>query len=199
VKDFNSKYHSSIFYILFALAYIFVGITLTKLAFNSQIIPIWLPAGIALVGCYIWWWRFIPPLFIAAITFNLSIFDNSAHEMVLVGNSFNEAMYIAFGVVIQAMVGAALLKYWLGHPLRFKNRKNIIYFIVFVAIITSLISANFGVFALSQFNPAYSIDNHWRNVIYWWLGDTLGVLIATPFLLSLLPKTYLCHTNHCCV
>ena len=189
MKDFNSKYHSSIFYILFALAYIFVGITLTKLAFNSQIIPIWLPAGIALVGCYIWWWRFIPPLFIAAITFNLSIFDNSAHEMVLVGNSFNEAMYIAFGVVIQAMVGAALLKYWLGHPLRFKNRKNIIYFIVFVAIITSLISANFGVFALSQFNPAYSIDNHWRNVIYWWLGDTLGVLIATPFLLSLLPKT----------
>ncbi|MBH0069561.1 CHASE domain-containing protein [Pseudoalteromonas sp. NZS100] len=173
---------------MFALAYFLVGIALTKLAFNSQIIPIWLPAGIALVGCYIWWWRFIPPLFVAAIAFNLNIFDNSAHEMVLIGNSFNEAMYISLGVVIQAMVGAALLKFWLGHPLRFKNRKNIIYFIIVVAILSNLISANFGVFALSQFNPIYSIDNHWKNVVYWWLGDTLGVLIATPLLLSLLPQ-----------
>ena len=188
MKYFNSKYHSAIFYILFALAYFLVGITLTKLAFNSQIIPIWLPAGIALVGCYIWWWRFIPPLFVAAIAFNLNIFDSSAHEMVLVGSSFNEAMYIAFGVVMQAMLGAALLKFWLGHPLRFKKRKNIIYFIVVIAILVSLISANFGVFALSQFNSVYSIDNHWENVVYWWLGDTLGVLIATPFLLSLLPQ-----------
>ncbi|WP_331459130.1 ATP-binding protein [Pseudoalteromonas sp. NZS100] len=188
MKNFNSKYHSSIFYIMFALAYFLVGIALTKLAFNSQIIPIWLPAGIALVGCYIWWWRFIPPLFVAAIAFNLNIFDNSAHEMVLIGNSFNEAMYISLGVVIQAMVGAALLKFWLGHPLRFKNRKNIIYFIIVVAILSNLISANFGVFALSQFNPIYSIDNHWKNVVYWWLGDTLGVLIATPLLLSLLPQ-----------
>ncbi|KAA1150641.1 response regulator [Pseudoalteromonas sp. FUC4] len=188
MKNFNSKNHSLIFYIMFALAYFLVGIALTKLAFNSQIIPIWLPAGIALVGCYIWWWRFIPPLFVAAIAFNLNIFDSSAHELVLVGNSFNEAVYIAFGVVIQAMVGAALLKYWLGHPLRFKKRKNIIYFILVIAILVSLISANFGVFALSQFNSVYSINNHWNNVIYWWLGDTLGVLIATPFLLSLLPQ-----------
>ncbi|MBH0040562.1 ATP-binding protein [Pseudoalteromonas sp. SWN166] len=188
MKNFNSKNHSIIFYIMFALAYFLVGIALTKLAFNSQIIPIWLPAGIALVGCYIWWWRFIPPLFVAAIAFNLNIFDSSAHELVLVGNSFNEAMYIAFGVVIQAMVGAALLKFWLGHPLRFKKRKNIIYFILVIAILVSLISANFGVFALSQFNSVYSIDNHWKNVVYWWLGDTLGVLIATPFLLSLLPQ-----------
>ncbi|MBH0036571.1 CHASE domain-containing protein [Pseudoalteromonas sp. NZS71_1] len=194
MKNFNSKNHSIIFYIMFALAYFLVGIALTKLAFNSQIIPIWLPAGIALVGCYIWWWRFIPPLFVAAIAFNLNIFDSSAHELVLVGNSFNEAMYIAFGVVIQAMVGAALLKYWLGHPLRFKKRKNIIYFILVIAILVSLISANFGVFALSQFNSIYSIDNHWNNVIYWWLGDTLGVLIATPFLLSLLPQKSNQHT-----
>ncbi|KAA1162629.1 ATP-binding protein [Pseudoalteromonas fuliginea] len=188
MKNFNSKYHSIIFYIIFAFAYFLVGIALTKLAFNSQIIPIWLPAGIALVGCYIWWWRFILPLFIASIAFNLNVFNNSVHEMVLIGNSFNEAMYISFGVVIQAMVGAALLKFWLGHPLRFKKRKNIIYFIVVVAILVSLISANCGVFALSEFNPVYSIDNHWRNVTYWWLGDTLGVLIATPLLLSLLPQ-----------
>ena len=187
MKNFNSKRQSFIFYIAFSVAYFFIGIALTKLAFNSQIIPIWLPAGIALVGCYIWWWRFIPSLLIGAIAFNLNIFNNSAHEMVLIGNSFNEALYIALGIVIQAMVGAGLLKYWLGNPLRFNNKKNILYFIGVVAILVSLISANVGVFALGQFNSEYSIDKHWNNVIYWWLGDTLGVLIATPLLLSLLP------------
>jgi signal transduction histidine kinase/CheY-like chemotaxis protein/integral membrane sensor domain MASE1 len=185
VKNFNSKYHSVIFYIIFSLAYFLIGISLTKLAFNTQIIPVWLPAGIALVGCYMWWWRFTPALFVAAFAFNFNIFDSTAHDMVLVGNTFSQAMCIAIGIVLQAMVGAALLKYWLGHPLYFKKRASIIYFIFIVGIAVSLISANFGVFALSQFNPAYDIKDHWQNVLFWWLGDSLGVIIATPLLLVL--------------
>ncbi|MEL0605378.1 CHASE domain-containing protein [Pseudoalteromonas undina] len=185
MKNFNSKYHSVVFYIVFSLAYFLIGISLTKLAFNTQIIPVWLPAGIALVGCYIWWWRFAPALFVAAFAFNFNIFDSSAHDMVLVGNTFSQATYIAIGIVLQAMVGAGLLKYWLGHPLFFKKRASIIYFIFVVGIGVSLISANFGVFALSQFNPAYDIKDHWQNVLFWWLGDSLGVIIATPLLLVL--------------
>ncbi|KTD89482.1 ATP-binding protein [Pseudoalteromonas sp. H71] len=188
MRIFTSTFQSIIFYILFALAYYLLGIGLTAFAFNSQIVPIWLPAGVALIGCYIWWWRFIPPLFAAAIAFNLNIFDNSAHEVMLVGNTFTQAIYIAFGVIIQAMVGAALLRYWLGNPLYFRKRKNIAYFIAVVAVLVSLLSSNIGVFALSNFNPLYSIEDHWLHVIYWWLGDILGVLIASPFLLSLLPK-----------
>ena len=188
MKIFASTSQSIIFYILFALAYYLLGVGLTAFAFNSQIVPIWLPAGIALVGCYIWWWRFIPPLFAAAIAFNLNIFDNSAHEIMLVGNTFTQAIYIALGVIIQAMVGAAILRYWLGNPLYFRKRKYIAYFIAVVAVLVSLLSSNIGVFALSNFNPLYSIEDHWLHVIYWWLGDILGVLIASPFLLSLLPK-----------
>ena len=188
MKIFASTSQSIIFYILFALAYYLLGVGFTAFAFNSQIVPIWLPAGIALVGCYIWWWRFIPPLFAAAIAFNLNIFDNSAHEIMLVGNTFTQAIYIALGVIIQAMVGAAILRYWLGNPLYFRKRKYIAYFIAVVAVLVSLLSSNIGVFALSNFNPLYSIEDHWLHVIYWWLGDILGVLIASPFLLSLLPK-----------
>ena len=189
MKNFNSKNHSVIFYIIFSSAYFLIGISLTKLAFNTQIIPVWLPAGVALVGCYIWWWRFVPALFIAAFAFNFNIFESSAHEMVLVGNSFKQAMYIASGIALQAMVGAGLLKFWLGHPLYFKKRASIIYFIFIVGIAVSSISANFGVFALSQFNPAYNINDHWQNVLFWWLGDSLGVIIATPLLLVLTQLT----------
>jgi signal transduction histidine kinase/CheY-like chemotaxis protein/integral membrane sensor domain MASE1 len=186
VKTINSNDHSLLLNIIFAFSYFAVAVVLTKLTFNSQNIPIWLPAGIALAGCYLWWWRFMPTLFIAALAFNLNIFDNSAHELVLIGNSFNQAVIIALGIVLQAMVGASILKYWLGHPLRLKKRQSIILFIVVVAILTSLISANIGVLALAQYNINYSFEGHWQNVIYWWLGDALGILIATPCLLVLL-------------
>ena len=189
VKIFGSTSSSFVFYISFAVAYFITGKLLTNFAFQSQVIPIWLPAGIALVGCFIWWWRFIPALFIASVAFNLSTGDNVITDQVLIGNTLEQVLLIGFGAVLQGMIGAALLKYWLGHPLYLKKRQSIIYFIFVVGIVVSLISANIGVYALSQFNPAYSIENHWENVIFWWLGDSLGVLIATPFLLALLqPK-----------
>ncbi|MCQ8880108.1 ATP-binding protein [Pseudoalteromonas shioyasakiensis] len=189
MKVFHSTLSSLCFYLIFTAAYFFTGKLLTSFAFQSQVIPIWLPAGIALVGCFIWWWRFIPGLFLASFAFNLSIGDSSISDNVLIGNTLSEAVFIGFGAVLQAMVGAGLLKYWLGHPLYLKTRKSIIYFILVVGVTVSLISANIGVYALSELNPAYSANNHWRNVLYWWLGDVLGVLITTPLLLALLqPK-----------
>ncbi|WP_244389932.1 CHASE domain-containing protein [Pseudoalteromonas sp. KAN5] len=190
MKIFRSTLNSFVFYILFAVAYFTAGKLLTNFAFQSQVIPIWIPAGIALVGCFIWWWRFIPALFIASVAFNLSINDNAINDQVLIGSTLNEVALIGLGVILQALVGAALLRYWLGNPLHLKKRQSIIYFIAVVGIAVSLISANIGVFALSEFNPAYSAANHWQNVIYWWLGDALGVLIATPFLLALLQPTF---------
>ena len=189
VNVFQTKISSCCFYVLFAMAYLYSGKLLTAFAFQSQVIPIWLPAGIALVGCFIWWWRFVPALFLASVFFNLSIGDNPLAQDVLIGSTQKEVTLIGLGAVLQALTGAALLKYWLGHPLYLKTRKSIIYFILIVGFIVSLLSANIGVYALSEFNPAYSSENHWRNVLYWWLGDTLGVLIATPLLLALIqPK-----------
>ncbi|NMM42521.1 CHASE domain-containing protein [Pseudoalteromonas arctica] len=193
MKIFRSTSSSFVFYILFTVAYLATGKLLTNFAFQSQVIPIWLPAGIGLVGCFIWWWRFIPALFIASVAFNLSIGDNAITDQVLIGNTLEQVLLIGLGAVLQGMIGAALLKYWVGHPLYLKQRQSIIYFIFIVGIIVSLISANIGVYALSQFNPAYSIDNHWKNVTFWWLGDSLGVLIATPFLLALLQPKFKRH------
>ncbi|MBQ4834455.1 CHASE domain-containing protein [Pseudoalteromonas sp. MMG010] len=174
--------HSLLLNIAFAIAYFVSGFVLTALTYNAQVIPIWLPAGIALVGCYLWWWRFVPTLFISALAFNLNVFDSAAHELVLVGNSFNQAVLIALGIVLQAMLGAGVLKYWLGHPLYLKKRHQIVLFIIVVAILSSLISANIGMWALGNNGFTHS---HWNNVIYWWLADALGILIASPFLLVL--------------
>lgn len=186
MKVFRSPRFSLVFYILFAFSYFLIGKLLTHFAFESQVIPIWLPAGIALVGCFIWWWRFIPALFLASVLFNLSIHNNLVDEQVLIGSTFKEVAIIAVGVVLQAMAGAVLLKYWLGHPLYLKKRKSIFYFIFVIGIALSTISANIGMFGLSVFNPLYSSENHWSNVVFWWLGDALGVLIAAPLLLAII-------------
>lgn len=177
--------HSIGLYFALFFGYFIVGHLLSNVSFQSQIVPIWLPAGIALVGCYIWWLRFIPAVFIASFAFNYSVHPITSFNQILIGHG-PELMLIATGASLQALVGSALLRYWLGDPLALASNKKVIYFIVVVGILVNLISANIGVFALNTFNPEYSQENYWVNLIYWWLGDSLGVLLAAPILLGLI-------------
>lgn len=170
-------------YILAFIAYVASGIILSSLAPQSQIVPIWLPAGIALVACYIWWWRFFPAVFIASFLFNFS-----THRIEYLSEIspalLYEGLLISSGATLQAMVGSALLKYWLGNPLTLNSEKRIIGFIFIVGVLVNLIAANIGVFALSHFSETYSADNFLNNMFMWWMGDSLGVLVGAPFILS---------------
>jgi signal transduction histidine kinase/integral membrane sensor domain MASE1 len=172
-------------YLALFIGYFVVGYLLSTVSFQPQIVPIWLPAGIALVGCYIWWWRFVPAVFVASLAFNYSVHPAFGFSALL-GSHGLELTLIAMGASLQALVGSALLRYWLGHPLNLTSNKKILYFVLVVGVLVNLISSNIGVFALSTFNPDYSHENYGLNLVYWWLGDSLGVLLATPVLLSLI-------------
>jgi signal transduction histidine kinase/integral membrane sensor domain MASE1 len=184
VRIANTSYSLGLYVGLF-LAYFVTGHLLSDFSFQSQIVPIWLPAGIALVGCYIWWWRFIPAVFLGSFIFNYSV-NSSIGLDGLMGSRGLELIFIAFGASLQAFVGSALLRYWLGHPLDFTTNRKILYFILVVGIFVNLISSTIGTLALSAFNPEYSQNHYWINLVYWWLGDSLGVILATPVLLSLI-------------
>ncbi|MBU2872180.1 CHASE domain-containing protein [Colwellia sp. E2M01] len=167
------------------MSYIFSGHFLSFISFQNQIMPIWLPAGIALVGCYLWWWRFFPAVILASFIFNLSIAPD--FELTnIVTQSVLQNSIIALGAGIQAIVGGALLRYWLGNPIHQSNNGKSLYFIFIVGILVNLISATIGVNALSFFNPDYAIGNVKLNLLFWWLGDSLGVLLATPFILTII-------------
>lgn len=180
-----SSSRSLVLYLGLFFGYFIVGHLLSSVSFQSQIVPIWLPAGIALVGCYIWWLKFIPAVFIASFAFNYSV-----HPILELADLFShhglELVLIAFGASLQAFVGSAILRHWLGHPLKLSSNRKIIYFVLVVGILVNLISANIGIMTLSTLNPDYSQENYQLNLVYWWLGDSLGVLLATPFLLSLI-------------
>lgn len=87
--------------------------------------------------------------------------------------------------MLQAIVGASVLRYWLGNPFeQWKNAKTI-YFVLIVGILINFISSIIGVYSLSIFNPSYHLENFQLNMVYWWLGDSLGVLFFTVFFFSL--------------
>jgi signal transduction histidine kinase/CheY-like chemotaxis protein/integral membrane sensor domain MASE1 len=166
------------------LSYILLGHLLSSLSFQSQVMPIWLPAGIGLIGCYLFWWRFFPFLFLASFAFNFSIDPQFEYAQFFSSYALQNGL-IAFGVMLQGIVGASILKYWLGNPFEQSENTKTLYFIIIVGIIVSLISSNIGVYSLSIFNTSYPVYDYQLNVIYWWLGDTLGILLVVPFFLSL--------------
>jgi signal transduction histidine kinase/integral membrane sensor domain MASE1/ActR/RegA family two-component response regulator len=171
-------------YLAFFCSYFLIGHLLSLVSFQNQIAPIWLPAGIALVGCYLWWWRFFPAVLLASFLFNCSVTpDFSLNQIFSTAGLQN--FIIALGAMLQAIVGASVLRYWLGHPLTSKKSFNSFYFVLVVGLAVNLISSNIGVYSLSVFSPSYDIENYTLNVISWWLGDSLGVLLATPLLLSI--------------
>ncbi|NQZ11611.1 MAG: CHASE domain-containing protein, partial [Algicola sp.] len=184
-----SEQHSLWLYLALALGYFFSGQLLSGMSAQSQVVAIWAPAGFALVGCYLWWWRFFPAVFFASIAFNLQTHD-SVQFIDMASDLGLEVSMIAFGATLQAAVGSFLMRNWLGDPLYLRSDQRAIGFIFIVGIIVNLISPNIGVQALSLYNSSYSVENHWNNVLYWWLGDSLGVLITTPLLLSLIDMQY---------
>ena len=179
-----------IWYLLAFLSYFFLGHLLSYISFQSQIVPIWLPAGVALVGCYLWWWRFFPAVFIGSLIFNFSTLPNFELSLLFSDIGFQNVL-IASGATLQAILGAGLLRYWLGNPFYQLNNLKIVYFVILVGLAVNVISASIGVYALSIFNKAYDITYYPLNGTLWWLGDSLGVLLTTPFLLSFLDYKHL--------
>jgi signal transduction histidine kinase/CheY-like chemotaxis protein/integral membrane sensor domain MASE1 len=185
IKETYPLNKSWLLYLTLFSSYIVFGHLLSSFSFHGQIVPIWLPAGIALLGCYLWWWRFIPAVFLAAFIFNFSVIPNFDLSLIFSVTGIQNAM-IASGATLQAMVGSALLRYWLGNPINQSQNKKTLYFILIVGILVNLLSSTIGVSAFTLFNPEYSVEEFQLNLIYWWLSDSLGVLISLPFMFSLL-------------
>ncbi len=173
-------------YVTFFLSYIAAAyLTLSVISFQSQIAHIWLPAGIALVGCYLWWWRFFPAVILASFIFNFAL-SPSVDIALIFPEKIIQNLFISIGAGLQAMLGSSLLRYWLGSPVSQLKNINTIYFVFIVGILVNLVSASIGVTSLTVFNPSYRLEEFQLNLVFWWLGDSLGILISLPFIFTLL-------------
>ena len=142
---------------------------------NDRVTLFWLPSGIALAAFYRWSPRLWPAVFLAALT--LQIFSSA--------NFFINCL-LATGNTL-----APLFTLWLLRRTRCDltqlHRANTASFLVSGAL-GMLVSATIGGFSLNYYNQG-SFETGFYTALIWWMGDSLGVFLATPLLANIT------HTN----
>ena len=94
---------------------------------------------------------------------------------------------IGAGATLQAIAGAALVRRFAPQPLTLSEPRDIARFFVFGALLACLVSTSVGHFALWASDTVHGgeLAADWLT---WWVGDALGVLIASPIALSFIGR-----------
>ena len=131
---------------------------------------VWPPSGIALAAALALGWRIWPGIWIGAALAN-----------VMVESSTLSAALIASGNTLEALVASELIRRHAGDPGRFERGEHVIRFIVLCAL-SALLAATMAAFAMEghTLEPGERLRIWWT----WWQGDTTGMIIVAPLLLS---------------
>ena len=168
-----------------ALAYGLAGWLAMWLAIPSgYAAPLYPPAGIALACVLTFGWRMLPGVALGSLAVNVALaFNNEAAPSLQTAVWLPTA--VAAGAVLQASVGAWFVRRFSSHPLTLSEPHDIAVFFGLGALASCLISASIGTASLYFLadQPAASL---WFTWSVWASGDTLGVLIAAPMVLTLI-------------
>ena len=138
-------------------------------------------AGVAL-ACVLVWGRRVAPM-VALISFLLNLammpFAPSATEGLLT------ALALGLGATAQAVCGSMLVKRFVRHPLTLSEPRDIVLFFLLGGVLACLISASVGAVVLTQ-TGALDARSQASTWITWWTGDTLGVVLGAPIMLTLI-------------
>ena len=160
-------------FLLVALAYFIAARLGLLVPYRESVITlIWLPTGIA-TGAIMRWGNKIslPAIYVAAVLANLSV-----------GIALSTSLSIGIGNTLAPLATAFLLN-------KLKFNRNLIQqkdigLIIIASCLGMLISATVGSFSLynGELITSDSLQKLW---FFWWVGDTLGVLLALPLILNL--------------
>jgi PAS domain S-box-containing protein len=140
---------------------------------------VFLPAGIAIAAMFMGGAATLPPTFFASLLLNVWIGYSLAHHLNL--TCFVAALVIALASVLQAAVGGAVLRRTIGYPAPFDNPRDLVLFLLLSPLfcLTSPSLSISGMWVLG----VVRLDELAVNWMTWWIGDTLGVLVALPLML----------------
>ena len=158
--------------ILLTSAYFISGWLGLRLPFvGTHITLVWLPTGIAVAGLFRWGLQFWPSIYIGAFLVNFSI-----------GSSWALAASIAVGNTLGPVLSVVLLKRFGFHPAF--DRQRDVGLLVVAAVFGMMLPALGGVTSIYLAGLMASADFGFA-MLSWWLGDTIGVLLGAPVLLTL--------------
>ncbi|HTK87821.1 MAG TPA: PAS domain S-box protein, partial [Nitrospiraceae bacterium] len=142
------------------------------------------PSGIALVALLIWGYRVWPGIWLASCLMNVSTSFETTGAFLLF-QSLAIPAGIATGASVQAILGAYLIRRFIGFPTLLHNEREVFGFLGLGGLVGSLPSATIGVTTL-----AIAGTVPWSNYAYswgtWWIGDAIGVMIIAPLVLIIL-------------
>ncbi|WP_339459806.1 CHASE domain-containing protein [Pseudomonas sp. EA_105y_Pfl2_R69] len=166
--------------LLLALAYILAGRLALLLAippgFASAIFP---PVGIALAAVLIWGYPMLVGVFLGSTLLNLSIGFSGFEALDL--RALLIATGIALGTTLQSLFGSWLIRRYVGFPTALTDERSIFLLLLLGGPLACLLSASGGTSVLyfSQVIGAAEWSFSWWT---WWVGDSIGVLVATPLM-----------------
>ena len=169
-------------YTALPLAYIVIGrLSLLLAPPPGYATPVFLPAGIAVTATFVAGATGLPGTFLGSFLLNLWIGYVIAGRLNLM--QIAAALVIAAGSTTQAAIGGMALRRTMGYPAPFENASNILVFLLLAPTfcLTSATLSLGGLWALG----AVELSDLPMNWTMWWLGDTLGVLVALPLMLVL--------------
>jgi PAS domain S-box-containing protein len=132
---------------------------------------VWPASGIALAALLIIGPRAWPGVWLGSLAANLPV-----------EASIPVSMLIATGSSVQAVAAAALVRRMIGVPYRFESPEQVIKFVA-AAALCSAIAPTFALLSFALTHPL-SPNELLRNWWTWWQGDTCGMLLAAPLVLS---------------
>jgi diguanylate cyclase (GGDEF)-like protein len=155
-----------------AAVYFVAGKLGLKLAFvNANVTAVWPCTGIALAAFLIFGYRVWPAILTGAFLVNLTT-----------AGSVATSIGIALGNTLEGVVGCYLVIRFAGGQHAFERAQDIFKFGCLAGMVSTAISATIGVtsLALGGFADWRTYGTIWCT---WWLGDGVGAVVVTPFVL----------------
>jgi signal transduction histidine kinase len=151
---------------------------------NTNTLPTWPPSGIGLALILLLGRRSWPGLAIGALVANLMAYWNNPalpiHSIILISTS------IAAAMTIEVLIGNFLIRSWICDVYPFKNTKSAFRFLIVTLLIctTGALISTFGLYV----NKAVPGDQVLRTALSAGVGDVVGILLFTPFILACAEK-----------
>lgn len=177
--------------LLLALSYVISGQLAMLLAvppgYVSAIFP---PVGISLAAVLMWGYPMLFGVFFGSTLLNLSISLGSLSALATTPLSAAQLLVpcsIALGTTLQCCCASWAIKRWIGFPNPLTDDKQIFWLLVIGGPLSCLLSASAGIAVLYQHQiiSASQLLFSWWS---WWVGDSIGVLIATPLMFIVFAK-----------
>ncbi|WP_051901418.1 bifunctional diguanylate cyclase/phosphodiesterase [Methylotenera sp. L2L1] len=190
MKNIATQYKSPTFkaklvtFILVALAYFLTAKLGLMVPYQESVVTMmWLPTGIAVGAIMRWGSVCIPAIFAASLLVELTL---------------RLPYFTSILIAITSTLGPTFAAYLLP-KLHFNyhlNKQKDILLMMLVALLSMLVSATGGIFSLyvTGLLASESLLNIW---LIWWLGDSLGILLALPLVLNIGRKGTFSCDNRC--